>query len=97
MSQPVHAYSSLSITIHHRAGKQSAEGREYPRAVAAPHLPSAARRVAEHFLVAAPAGPEDKEGPGFQTAWQAATTISAARRLGPDIQLPLPLTWTTAA
>ena len=53
--------------------------------------------AAEHFLVAAPAGPEDKEGPGFQAAWQTATTTPAARRPGPDIQLPLPLTWATAA
>ncbi len=28
MRQPAHAYSSLSITIHHRAGKQFAEARE---------------------------------------------------------------------
>ena len=27
----------------------------------------------EHFLVAAPAGPRDKEGRGFQAAWEAAT------------------------
>jgi len=46
MRQPVHAYSSLSITIHHRAGKQFAGAGRYSRAVAAPHLPWAARRVA---------------------------------------------------
>jgi len=49
--------------------------------------------AAEHFFVAAPAGPEDKEGPGFQTAWQAATTP----RAGSDAQLTLPLTWAAAA
>jgi hypothetical protein len=27
--------------------------------------------AAEHFLVAAPVGPEGKERPGFQAAWQA--------------------------
>ena len=49
----------------------------------------AALPAAEHFLVAAPAGPHDKEGPGFQAAWQAATG-SVLR------QLPQ-LTWPTAA
>ena len=56
MRQPAHAYSSLSITIHHRAGKQFAEGMEIsPRrcgaafavAAPAPHVPGsrpAARR-----------------------------------------------------
>jgi hypothetical protein len=52
--------------------------------------------AAEHFLVAAPAGPEDKEGPGFQAAWHTAAT-PAARRPGPGIQLTLPLTWAAAA
>jgi len=56
MRQPAHAYSSLSITIHRRAGKQFAEGMEIsPRrcgaafavAAPAPHVPGsrpAARR-----------------------------------------------------
>ena len=33
----------------------------------------AAFPAAEHFLVAGPAGPQDKDGPGFEVAWQAAT------------------------
>jgi len=35
--------------------------------------------AAEHFLVAAPAGPLDKDGPGFETAWQAAASAAGAR------------------
>ena len=52
--------------------------------------------AAEHFLVAAPAGPQDKEGPGFQAAWQAATTPRRPAR-ATHRQLMLPLTWTAAA
>jgi hypothetical protein len=52
--------------------------------------------AAEHFLVAAPAGPDDKEGPGFQAAWHAADA-PAARPGEPGTQLALPLTWTAAA
>jgi hypothetical protein len=52
--------------------------------------------AAEHFLVAAPAGPADKDGPGFAAAWQAAAT-AAGGHLMPGAQLPLPLTWTAAA
>jgi hypothetical protein len=50
--------------------------------------------AAEHFLVAAPAGPEDKEGPGFQAAWQVAT---ASVNCDPAGQMLLPLNWATAA
>jgi hypothetical protein len=39
--------------------------------------------AAEHFLVAAPAGPRDKERPGFQAAWRAAVAAAGGR-------LPLP-------
>lgn len=52
--------------------------------------------AAEHFLVAAPAGPDDKEGPGFQAAWQAAA-MPAAGPGEPGMQLALPLTWAAAA
>ena len=55
----------------------------------------AAFPAAEHFLVAAPAGPQDKDGPGFEVAWQAAT--AGARPEPPIRQLMLPLTWTAAA
>jgi hypothetical protein len=37
----------------------------------------AALPAAEHFLVAAPAGPQDKGGPGFEAAWQAVTASAA--------------------
>jgi hypothetical protein len=52
----------------------------------------AALPVVEHFLVAAPAGPHDKERPGFAAAWKAATA-PAAGEPGCAVQLPLPLTW----
>lgn len=52
--------------------------------------------AAEHFLVAAPAGPGDKEGPGFQRAWQAATA-PAASTAQYGAQLALPFDWTAAA
>jgi hypothetical protein len=51
--------------------------------------------TAEHFLVAAPAGPHAKEGPGFAAAWKAATAPAGQPR--PAVQLPLPLTWAPAA
>jgi hypothetical protein len=44
----------------------------------------------EHFLVAAPAGPNDKDGRGFATAWHAATATPSAPH-SPAEQLPLPL------
>ena len=54
--------------------------------------------AAEHFLVAAPAGPEDKDGPGFEAVWQTATESAAGARPEPATrQLMLPLTWTAAA
>ncbi len=52
--------------------------------------------AAEHFLVAAPAGPDDKEGPGFEAAWQAATEPTGDRPERAE-QLLLPLSWATAA
>ena len=53
---------------------------------------------AEHFLVSAPAGPQDKDGPGFDAAWQAVTaSAAAARPESATRQLMLPLTWTAAA
>jgi hypothetical protein len=53
--------------------------------------------AAEHFLVTAPAGPDNKEGPGFAAAWQAATESVARARPQPAGQLLLPLTWAAAA
>ena len=54
--------------------------------------------AAEHFLVAAPAGPEDKDGPGFEAVWQTATESAVGARPEPATrQLMLPLTWTAAA
>jgi hypothetical protein len=49
----------------------------------------------EHFLVAAPAGPQDKDGRGFAAAWQTAGPAAAPH--GPAAQLTLPLTWPAAA
>jgi hypothetical protein len=46
----------------------------------------------EHFLVAAPTGPQDKDGRGFEAAWQAATKLRE-----PVKQLALPLAWVQAA
>jgi hypothetical protein len=58
----------------------------------------AAFPAAEHFLVAGPAGPQDKDGPGFEAAWQAATASAAGARPEPATrQLLLSLAWTAAA
>ena len=57
------------------AGIQDEDGIE--RALAAP--PQHGIPAAAHFLVAAPAGPLDKDGPGFETAWQAAAPAAGAR------------------
>jgi hypothetical protein len=56
----------------------------------------AALPTAEHFLVAAPAGPQDKERPGFAAAWKTATA-PAAGQPGSALQLQLPFTWADAA
>ena len=60
------------------------------------HRRGAAFPAAEHILVAAPAGPGDKEGPGFVAAWEAATA-PGRDRAEPSGQLVLPLTWATGA
>lgn len=55
----------------------------------------AAFPAAEHFVVTGPAGPEDKDGPGFEAAWQAAT--AAARSASPPGRSaagPVPRSWT---
>lgn len=50
----------------------------------------------EHFFVAAPAGPDDKEGRGFQAGWRTATQAARTPRDSAE-QLALPLTWAAAA
>jgi hypothetical protein len=57
----------------------------------------AAFPAAEDFLVAAPAGPQDEDGPGFESAWQAATASVSGAAHGPARQMLLPLTWAAVA
>ena len=69
------------ITVLHKmanaegAGIKDEDGIE--RLLAAP--PQHGIPAIGHFLVATPAGPLDRDGPTFETAWQAAASAIGAR------------------
>jgi len=78
MRQPAHAYSGLSITIHHRAGKQRPEGQgSIPVPSRRCILPLAARRAALPVAVWPPGIPWG-EDPGCVGARPCVTTARSA-------------------